>query len=102
MHRLIIEAVKDGKEAEGGYIYLDVPEENTLLILIRRKGRVRCLFSPDGGNTVATFQEFALDLPPKVKVGLTAANISAKPFSATFDTFAIVNDVTKIDSEFGG
>ncbi|MGO9469812.1 MAG: trypsin-like peptidase domain-containing protein [Isosphaeraceae bacterium] len=102
VHRLLIEAVKDGKEAEGGYIYLDVPEKNTLLIVIRRKGRVRCLFSPDGGNSVATFKEFELDLPPKVKVGLTASNISAKPFTANFENFAIVNDATKIDSEFGG
>ena len=47
------------------------------------------------------FHEFALDLPSKIKVGLTAGNISAKPFSATFDTFAVINDVTMIDDEFG-
>ncbi len=99
--RLLIEAVRDGKEAEGGYIYLDVPDKNTLLILIRRKGRVRCLFSSDDGNTLAVFREFELDLPPKVKVGLTAANISAKPFTANFENFTLVNDTTKIDSEFG-
>jgi len=101
VNRLLIEAVKDGKEPSGGYIYLDVPDRNILLILIRRKGRVRCLFSPDDGNTLAVFREFELDLPPKVKVGLSAANISAKPFTANFENFTLVNDTTKIDSEFG-
>jgi len=101
VNRLLIEAVKEGKEASGGYIYMDVPDRNILLILICRKGRVRCLFSPDGGNTLAVFREFELDLPHKVKVGLTAANISAKPFTANFENFTLLNDATKIDSEFG-
>ena len=47
------------------------------------------------------FHEFELDLPTKVNVGLTAANISAKPFGATFDNFALINDATMIDDEFG-
>lgn len=98
VHRLIIEAVKDGKQGMKP-IYLDVPEANTLLVLVKRKGRVTCMFSPNGGNTMIAFREFALDLPSKLHVGLTAANISAKPFSATFDTFAILNDVTMIDDE---
>ena len=34
-------------------------------------------------------------------MGLTAANISAKPFGATFDTFGLMNDVTLIDDELG-
>ena len=98
VHRLIIEAVKDGKQGMKP-IYMDVPEANTLLVLVKRKGRVMCMFSPDGGKTLMAFREFALDLPSKLHVGLTAANISAKPFSATFDTFAILNDVTMIDDE---
>jgi S1-C subfamily serine protease len=100
VHRLIIEAVKDGKQAMRP-IYVDVPEANTLLVLVRRKGRVTCMFSPNGGQTTYMFREFALDLPTKVNVGLTAANISAKPFSATFDTFALISDVTMIDEELG-
>jgi len=100
VHRLIIEAVKEGRQAMDP-IYVDVPEKDTLLILIKRKGRVRCLFSPNGGETIVAFQEFALDLPAKVKVGLTAGNISAKPFNPTFEKFALLNDVTMIDEEFG-
>jgi hypothetical protein len=100
VHRLIIEAVKDGQQAMQP-IYVDVPEQNTLLILVRRKGRVRCMFSPNGGNSIVAFREFALELPPKVKVGLTAGNISAKPFTANFEDFAVLNDATKIDMELG-
>jgi len=100
VHRLIIEAVKEGKQAMNP-IYLDVPEKDTLLILVKRKGRVQCFFSPDGGQTVVGFHEFALDLPTKMKIGLTAANVSAKPFNPTFEKFAVLNDVTLLDEEFG-
>ena len=100
VHRLVIEAVKDGVQAMHP-IYLDVPEKDILLILIRRKGRVRCMFSANGGTQLVAFHEFALDLPKKMKIGLTAANISAKPLSMTFENFAIVNDSTMIDSQFG-
>jgi S1-C subfamily serine protease/regulation of enolase protein 1 (concanavalin A-like superfamily) len=100
VHHLIIEAVKDGKQAMKP-IYLNVPEADTLLLLERRKGRVRCVFSPNGGKSYAVFRELAVDLPSKVKVGLTAGNISAKPFSATFDNFALLGDATMIDDELG-
>jgi hypothetical protein len=45
--------------------------------------------------------EFELDLPKKIKVGLSASNISAKPFSANFEDFAILSDTTLIDAQFG-
>jgi S1-C subfamily serine protease len=100
LHRLIIEGVKDGKQAMKP-IYVDVPEGDTFLILIRRKGRLQCLYSPDGGRSGLRFPTFAFSLPPKVKVGLSASNISAQPFNATFQNFALVNDVTKIDAALG-
>jgi hypothetical protein len=100
VHRLLIEAVKDGKQAMAP-IYLDVPEKDILLFLVRQKGRIRCLFSPDDGRSIFAFREFVLDLPSRVKVGLTAANISTKPFSASFEDFALLSDATQIDAEFG-
>ena len=45
-------------------------------------------------------REFELDLPKKVQLGLSASNISAKAFTASFDDFAIINDTTIIDEEF--
>ena len=100
VHRLIIEAVKDGKQAMNP-IYLDVPEADTLLILERRKGRIRCMFSPNQGRQIVPFRAFALDLPPKVKIGLSASNISAQPFSATFENFTLISDITKMDQALG-
>lgn len=96
VHRLIIEVVRDGKQARRP-IYLDVPESNATLFLIRRKGRVRCLYSPDDGKTVYVFKELELDFPNKVKVGLTAANVSTKAFTATFQNFALIDDSAKIE-----
>jgi S1-C subfamily serine protease len=100
VHRLIIEAVKDGKQAMTP-IYVDVPEGDTLLIMERRKGRVRCMYSPSGGHQIVAFRQFALNLPPKVKVGLSASNVSAAPFSATFENFTLLSDVTKLEQAFG-
>jgi regulation of enolase protein 1 (concanavalin A-like superfamily) len=97
LHWLVIEAVKDGKQAMKG-IYVKYPEKDTLLLMIRRKGKLRCAFSPDGGNHLIPFREFVLDLPKKVKIGLTAANISAKPLSVTFESFAVINDTKLLDS----
>ncbi|MGP0066622.1 MAG: trypsin-like peptidase domain-containing protein [Isosphaeraceae bacterium] len=100
VHRLIIEAVKSGKPAMNP-IYLDVPEGDTLLILERRKGRVRCMFSPNQGGQILAFRAFALDLPPKVRIGLSASNISAQPFSANFENFTLIGDITKMDQALG-
>src|SRR5262249_22802200 len=57
LHRLIIEAVKDGQQAMKP-IYLDVPEGDVLLVLVKRKGRVRCMFSLDGGRSGVKLREF--------------------------------------------
>lgn len=95
IHRLIIEIVKDGKQARRP-IYLNVPEANATLFLVRHKGRIRCLYSPDRGKTVYVFKELELDFPDKVKVGLTAANVLSKPFTATFENFALIDDSAKI------
>jgi S1-C subfamily serine protease len=100
VHRLIIEAVKDGHQAMDP-IYMDVPEGDVMLIIVKRKGRVRCMYSLDGGRSGGRFREFALNLPPKLKVGLCASNISAKPFTATFESFALLSDVTRLDQAFG-
>ena len=97
LHWLVIEAVKDGVQAMKP-IYVKYPEKDTLLLMIRRKGKLRCAFSPDGGNHLIAFHEFVLDLPKKVKVGLTAANISSKPLSVTFENFAVLNESSALDA----
>jgi hypothetical protein len=101
LHRLVVEIVRDGKQAIKP-IYLDVPEGDTKLIMVRRKGRIRCMFGPSGSNSIYTFREFAMNFPSKVKVGLSATNISAEPFSANFEGFALLSDATQIDRELEG
>jgi hypothetical protein len=100
LHWLVIEAVKDGAQAMKP-LYVKYPEKDTLLIMLRRKDRLRCMFSPDEGTHLIAFHEFVLDLPKKVKIGLTGANISNKPLSVTFENFAVLNDSKTLDSQFG-
>ena len=82
-------------------IYVDVPEARHPADPgpTQRAGDGVC--SARTAATSVAFREFALDLPPKLKIGLSAGNISAKPFTANFENFAVLNDVTKIDEEFG-
>ena len=42
-----------------------------------------------------------VDFAKKLKVGLAAANISAKPFVATFENFAVINSETQLEALFG-
>jgi len=100
LHALFIQAVKEGKQAMEP-ITFPMPEGDILLILVKRKGRVRCMFSSDGGRSGSKFREFALNLPPKIKVGLCASNISAQPFTANFENFSLLSDVTKLDQALG-
>ena len=58
------------------------------------------MFSHDGRSLLA-FREFALDYPAKVKIGLTASNLSKKPFTAKFSDFVLLDDKLKLEEEFG-
>jgi hypothetical protein len=100
VHRLVVEAVKDGKQAMRP-IYLDVPEGDTILGIERIKGRVRCVYQPSSGKGLISLPPVALDLSVKVKVGISASNVSIKPFTASFANFVLINDVTKIDVGLG-
>ena len=53
------------------------------------------------GSPPLPFRQIELDLPTKIKVGLSASNISAKAYHATFENFALLNDETQIESMFG-
>jgi regulation of enolase protein 1 (concanavalin A-like superfamily) len=102
VRELLIEGVLNGKR-------LDPPIELPLrgdpsapidLILVRSQNTVRCLFSPDG-RTLLAFRELTLNFPARVQVGLSASNISKKPFAAEFEDFVILTDKDPILREFG-
>jgi len=100
VHRLLVEFVLKGRHAIDP-IYRDVAEPYSLLILVKRKGKLRCLYSPDDGAAIVPFEEFDIELPARVHVGLSASNVSTKPFTAVFEDFAILNDEVKIDQAIG-
>lgn len=99
IHKALLEIVESGSLRH--HIYFDLPESDIRLILIRRKGKIRCQFGSKSDNKSYVSREYALDLNPKVKIGLTAANISAKPFDASFENFVLLNDATTVEEEFG-
>jgi hypothetical protein len=98
IHKVLVEIVQEGKTRI--YNYFPLPDGDTRLILVRRKGKLRCLFGSKSGNLYPS-PEYVTDLASKVKIGLSAANISSKPFTANFENFVLRNDTTTIEEEFG-
>ena len=101
VRELMVEVVRGGQQIDCYDIPLPGDPSAPLdLFLIRRKGRVQCLFSHDGRSLLG-FREFSLDYPAKVKIGLTASNLSRKPFTARFSDFFLLDDELKLAEEFG-
>ena len=96
--RLLVEVYKDGKES--GHFYHDVPDGPMNLMMARKDGAIRCLFSNDGKKW-SVMRELAADYAPKVQVGLIGVNMSKKVFIAQFEDFALIEDKDKIAEEFG-
>src|SRR5208282_457489 len=72
VRELLVEVVRGGREIDYHYVALPGDARAPLdLFLVRRNGRVTCMFSHNGRSLVA-FREFALDYPAKIKIGLTA------------------------------
>jgi regulation of enolase protein 1 (concanavalin A-like superfamily) len=100
LHRVVVEAFKDGK-AVMNPIQLNAPRGDVMLAIERRGGKIRCLVRPNGVKAAASLPGLSLELPAKVRVGLVASNISAKPFSATFGDFVLITDINKLKAELG-
>jgi hypothetical protein len=101
IHKVLFEVVKDGKQVNN-HNYPPARDGDVYLILIRQKSKVFCAFASDiSQGAPQPVQFIELDLPKKVKVGISAANISAKPFVATFENFAIINNETQIQALYG-
>ena len=99
IHKVLFEVVKDGRFVPNQN-YVVAEEGPVYLLLMRRKGKVAVGASFNLGSPPQPFKLIELDLPAKVKVGLSASNISAKPFTANFENFALFNNVTQIDAMF--
>ena len=77
------------------------PREPSTSYLCGDKGRVQCGFSQNLTSPPLLLEEIEIDLPSKVKIGLTASNISAKPYAASFENFAVINSETDLEVLFG-
>jgi S1-C subfamily serine protease len=100
IHKVLFEVVKDGKHVEN-QSYPPIPEGPVALLLMRKKGRVMCGASLNLTAPAVPIKVIELDLPKKVQIGLSASNISAKPFTAQFEGFALINSETQMDAMFG-
>ena len=97
VHRILLEVVKDGKPAQTERYA--VPSAGPAYLLLMRHGtHVTCQASLDLADAAIAQKVFEFDLPPAVEIGLSVSNISASPFTATFDQFALLNDVTILKS----
>ncbi|MDB5302327.1 MAG: Regulation of enolase protein 1, concanavalin A-like superfamily [Phycisphaerales bacterium] len=61
---------------------------STYLRLARKGDKITASYSHDGKNWTEV-KEIAVDLPPKVHVGVAAVNSSDKPFTVEFEEFKI-------------
>ena len=87
MHRILVEVYKGGKEAV--ISYLDVPEVPVQLLLTRKGGSIQFLFGlPPKGAVV--FRELAVDFQDEVFVGISATNLSKRPFQARVEDFHLL------------
>jgi S1-C subfamily serine protease len=101
VRELLVEVVRGGREFD--YHYIALPGDPTApldLFVMRRNGRIKCMFSHDSRSLLA-FRDFSLDYPDKIKIGLTASNLSKKPFTAKFSDFVLLDDKLKLEKEFG-
>ncbi len=87
-HRILVEVYKGGKEA--AVHYLDLPELPTALAAGRKGGSLQLLFAQSSGK-MAVFQEMALDFNKEIFVGISAANLSRRPFQAKLEEFVLRN-----------
>jgi hypothetical protein len=100
IHKILFEVVKDGKQVPN-QSYPAVTEGPVFLLLLRQKGRVWCGASRNLGSPPQPIKYVELDLPSKLKIGLSASNMSAKPFSAQFENFILLSNETQIQAIFG-
>ena len=86
VHRVLVEVYKGGREA--AIHYLNIPEQATALVAVRKGGSLQLLFA-QRGNKAAVFQEMALDFNKEIFVGIAASNLSRRPFQASLEEFSL-------------
>ncbi len=86
--RVVVEMYKDGKEV--GLFYRNCAEVPMALVAIRKGGSVQLLLAAQGYKPLV-FQEMAVDFRDEVFVGVSASNLSKRPFKAKLANFMLAN-----------
>jgi regulation of enolase protein 1 (concanavalin A-like superfamily) len=85
-HQVMVESFKGGKP--GRTVNINVKGDKITLRMERHGGEINCTYSSDG-KTWLPIRRWAAGLPPTVLVGVSASNISPKPFEARFTDFSL-------------
>jgi regulation of enolase protein 1 (concanavalin A-like superfamily) len=86
VHQLLVEGRKDGKPTRGQY--LSVRQGDLALRMERHGGDINCTYTSDG-KTWLVVKKWSVNLPAKVNVGISASNVSPRPFPARFEHFVL-------------
>ena len=98
-HKALFQVVKGGKQIES-HTYPLRSEMPAYLLLMRAKGRLKLGLTVDLATPPIQIKELEIELPAKLKIGLSASNISATPFTAIFENFALLSDVSLVEAKF--
>ena len=85
-HQVMVESFKGGKP--GRPVNINVKGDKITLRMERHGGEINCTYSSDR-RTWLPVRRWAAGLPPTVLVGVSASNISPKPFEARFTDFSL-------------
>jgi regulation of enolase protein 1 (concanavalin A-like superfamily) len=94
--RALIEIVKGGRVIS--VLYPRIPDGDLYIRIQRTNGAVTCLFGPNGKFWL-THEKLAIAIPPKIKVGLIASNMSKVPLNAQFEQFVLITEKKDVDAE---
>lgn len=86
LHQVLFELVRDGKVVTD--TLRDARESDLTLKIERRGSEFRCSYSPDG-KTWLEVKRQNVTFPAAVRVGVSAANASIKPFPARLEDFQL-------------
>lgn len=85
LHQVLFEYCHDGKTSPA--VLRDARDSDLTLKCERRGSEFRCSYSPDNGHTWLEIKRQNLNFPANLKVGVSAANVSPKPFPARLENF---------------
>jgi regulation of enolase protein 1 (concanavalin A-like superfamily) len=94
--KALVEFIKGGRTAH--VVYPMIPDGPLYIRIQRIGGAVTCLFGPDGRRWFS-HEKLAVAYNPRVKVGLSAANVSRQPLTAQFEDFVLITEKKDVDAE---